>query len=1252
MKNKFFFVFLLNSIFSLTIVSKIFSQESITTIDPWTTKERRPSSYYPMTNWGTSEYKEFTYWKRTGPNFWNVSEYMNMRLLFPVEYDSSAVEEKKYPLIVVLHGAGESGVTWTPYYNYETTDPRYDNNDHQLENGGSEHLIARNKPSTEPTHWPGFVLFPQVKYNGNWATEFDGDIHDNNRMMIEIVEMLIDSLDIDPFRIYIQGLSAGGKGVWDAINRRPDLFAAATPMSNSGDPTIMAENLAHMPIWLFQGETDNNPYPVAAENMIKALEDAGGNPRYSLYEGIGHGTWIRAFREPELYPWLLQHNALSIHAFFNKTAFCSEEEIEAKLGIAPGFAQYEWRRNGTSIENSNSHIYIATALGEYSVRIKRKNVSDEWSAWSEPVAITLQEAISPPVITAKGSTALPGLDGSNNVTLQAPDGYSHYEWSGGKAGQYINVSEAGEYTLTVTEVNGCKSEPSEPIFVTVNSPASIASPTNIIAQSTSESTINLFWTDNATSETGYEIYRATASGGPYEFVTLTLKNKTFYADSSLLPNINYYYILRAISNEAVSEASEEVSAATLNDIEAPSPPLHLRVTNSTETTIGLKWDASMDNVYVEGYIIYRNGEAIDTVYSTLTYTDNPLPGGTTYSYFIKSFDISKNVSARSNQIVGKTEICGLSYSYFEGAWSTLPDFNSLTPLKTGIIDNFLIDDIYDVEDNFAIKFDGQIHILTSGNYTFYTRSDDGSKLYINGEEVVNNDGVHGTRERSGTIYLSNGTHNITVTYFEGTGAAEVLEVAYSGPDFAKRAISSDLLCFTGENDNIKVPTSLAAIPLSQESIKISWKDNADNEDGYEIYSSQQPMGQFDIIATTEQNQTSFVHEGLNPSSTYYYKIKAVSNKGESNFSTYQQNLKYSYYPILVQNLNEPMFTGIEPEIEGYIDNFYLSPATKSTNFAFKFEGKIKIQKTGEYSFYSMSDDGSKIFINGVAVVDNDKDQPFEGSKVTGRILLEKGEYPIVVGYRQKTSGYGLEIGFSGPDFSEQIIPDHLLNMGIASATTLDDTEEPTAPTHLQLLSVSSTGMGISWTASTDNIAVVSYSIYHYLGDEVDSVLTTTSVARSVEFGTNNTISTYLDGLNPGTSYQIIVRAHDAAGNISSSSNLLEVTTPEKSEEEEEEENPPLGIDDPSGQSGDIMVFPNPTNYNNIFVRISGPDDKTQAKVKIMDVVGRIYFSTTASTKELIKGYQVSAKGGISPGVYLILVEKENQILTSKFIIKK
>ncbi len=66
-------------------------------------------------------------------------------------------------------------------------------------------------------------------------------------------------------------------------------------------------------------------------------------------------------------------------------------------------------------------------------------------------------------------------------------------------------------------------------------------------------------------------------------------------------------------------------------------------------------------------------------------------------------------------------------------------------------------------------FDGYITIDQAGTYTFYTESDDGSKLYLNGEEVVDNDGLHAAEEKSGKVYLSEGQHRIQVSFFERTG---------------------------------------------------------------------------------------------------------------------------------------------------------------------------------------------------------------------------------------------------------------------------------------------------------------------------------------------------------------------------------------------------------------------------------------------------------------------------------------------------
>ncbi len=138
---------------------------------------------------------------------------------------------------------------------------------------------------------------------------------------------------------------------------------------------------------------------------------------------------------------------------------------------------------------------------------------------------------------------------------------------------------------------------------------------------------------------------------------------------------------------------------------------------------------------------------------------------------------------------------GLKYEYYEGTWNTLPNFSALTPVKTGTVTNFSLTP-RNRSDNFAFRFTGYVQVPTNGLYTFYTSSDDGSKLYIGNTLVVNNDGQHAARERAGTIRLRAGKHALTVTFFEKTGA-EVLNVSYAGPGIAKRAIPSSALFRTG-----------------------------------------------------------------------------------------------------------------------------------------------------------------------------------------------------------------------------------------------------------------------------------------------------------------------------------------------------------------------------------------------------------------------------------------------------------------------
>ena len=142
---------------------------------------------------------------------------------------------------------------------------------------------------------------------------------------------------------------------------------------------------------------------------------------------------------------------------------------------------------------------------------------------------------------------------------------------------------------------------------------------------------------------------------------------------------------------------------------------------------------------------------------------------------------------------------GVKYSYYEGEdWYFIPVLDNLKPKKSGKKYEFRIDDINDREPQFVIQFSSYLKIEKDGKYKFYTNSDDGSKLYINDELVVDNDGDHGTIERAGTITLEAGFHKITVDYLNAGGGAW-LDVSYKIPGKPKQIIPANKLFLEKQN---------------------------------------------------------------------------------------------------------------------------------------------------------------------------------------------------------------------------------------------------------------------------------------------------------------------------------------------------------------------------------------------------------------------------------------------------------------------
>ncbi len=217
---------------------------------------------------------------------------MPYRLLKPDGYDKNGKD--RYPLVVFLHGAFGRGT----------------DNKSQLRSGVEEFATdqARKKH-------PCFLVIPQCPPDKQWTNVGWSDGKRNvplatsptepSALVLDLIEALSKEYRIDKDRIYLTGVSMGGYGTWDLVSRRPDLFAAAIPVSGGGDPA-QAEKLAKLPIWAFHGDADPLVSVERLRDMMNAIKKAGGEPKYTEYKGGSHDAWTATYKNKEVLDWLFE----------------------------------------------------------------------------------------------------------------------------------------------------------------------------------------------------------------------------------------------------------------------------------------------------------------------------------------------------------------------------------------------------------------------------------------------------------------------------------------------------------------------------------------------------------------------------------------------------------------------------------------------------------------------------------------------------------------------------------------------------------------------------------------------------------------------------------------------------------------------------------------------------------------------------------------------------------------------------------
>lgn len=195
-------------------------------------------------------------------------------VFIPSNYDPT----KPTPTILFLHGMGESG-----------TDGLL-----QISVGLPLAIMkARHR-------WPYIVVIPQKpSQQADWWSE-----RSKLNLILEQVER---EFKTDPHRRYITGLSQGGHGTFRLAKHLAWQFAAVAPICGWIDPETAARELKDTPLWAFHGDKDTVVKPEGTTKAIDAILAAGGSPSMTIYPGVAHNSWDRAYQESPLAEWFLKH---------------------------------------------------------------------------------------------------------------------------------------------------------------------------------------------------------------------------------------------------------------------------------------------------------------------------------------------------------------------------------------------------------------------------------------------------------------------------------------------------------------------------------------------------------------------------------------------------------------------------------------------------------------------------------------------------------------------------------------------------------------------------------------------------------------------------------------------------------------------------------------------------------------------------------------------------------------------------------
>ncbi|WP_447643032.1 MULTISPECIES: carboxylesterase family protein [Chitinophagaceae] len=225
------------------------------------------------------------------------SDTLRYRILYPDNFDAT----KAYSLVIYLHGSGERGHDNTSQLKYVV--PFFETIEQQFPSV----IIAPQCPDS--SFWAKIKVAPGNYFSTKREIIFypESTPTPAMRLLVSLTKKWQSEKFIDKNKVYIGGLSMGGMGTYEMLIRKPVPFAAAFVICGGTNVITLKQKLGKTPIWIFHGADDPVVSVDYARQIVSALQMDKKEVKYTEYPGVGHDSWLKAFQEKDLVPWLFQH---------------------------------------------------------------------------------------------------------------------------------------------------------------------------------------------------------------------------------------------------------------------------------------------------------------------------------------------------------------------------------------------------------------------------------------------------------------------------------------------------------------------------------------------------------------------------------------------------------------------------------------------------------------------------------------------------------------------------------------------------------------------------------------------------------------------------------------------------------------------------------------------------------------------------------------------------------------------------------